>query len=156
MGRGRRAKPTTLKVLQGNPGKRKLNEEEPDFGAGAPPKPDWFDDYASAEWDALTGILVPARVLTKGEIGVLVVACDAYSQLRQCQAFLDEKQSLSYDASSATGGANYKPYPEVAQRNQARRQYLSALSELGLTPSARTKVKRIPESGAQGVKRLLG
>lgn len=156
MGRGRRSKPTTLKVLQGNPGKRALNEEEPDFGAGAPPKPDWFDDYASDEWDVLTGILVPARVLTKGEIGVLVVACDAYSQLRQCQAFLDEKGALSYDASSAVGGASWRAYPEVAQRNQARRQYLSALAELGLTPSARTKVKRIPESGVGGVKRLLG
>jgi len=143
-------------VLQGNPGKRALNEEEPDFGAGAPPKPDWFDDYASDEWDVLTGILVPARVLTKGEIGVLVVACDAYSQLRQCQAFLDEKGALSYDASSAVGGASWRAYPEVAQRNQARRQYLSALAELGLTPSARTKVKRIPESGVGGVKRLLG
>ncbi len=156
MGRGRRAKPTTLKVLQGNPGKRAINEEEPDFGAGAPPKPDWFDDYASAEWDVLTGILVPARVLTKGEIGVLVVACDAYSQLRQCQKFLHDQGSISYDASSATGGLNYKPYPEVAQRNQARRQYLSALAELGLTPSARTKVKRIPDSDKSGVKRLLG
>ena len=156
MGRGRKPKPTTLKVLQGNPGKRALNEEEPDFGVGAPPKPDWLDGYASAEWDALTGILVPARVLTKGEIGVLVVACDAYSQLRQCQDFLKEQGSLSYDASSATGGASYKPYPEVSQRNMARRQYLSALAELGLTPSARTKVKRIPETDKSGVKRLLG
>lgn len=156
MGRGRRPKPTTLKVLQGNPGKRGLNEEEPEYGAGAPPKPDWFDDYASEEWDVLTGILVPARVLTKGEIGVLVVACDAYSQLRQCQKFLHDRGSISYDARSAQGGLNYRPYPEVAQRNQARRQYLSALSELGLTPSARTKVKRIPESDKGGVKRLLG
>jgi len=156
MGRGRRAKPTTLKVLQGNPGKRALNEEEPDYGAGAPPKPDWFDEYASEEWDVLTGILVPARVLTKGEIGVLVVACDAYSQLRQCQKFLMDAGAISYDASSAQGGTNYRPYPEVAQRNQARRQYLSALAELGLTPSARTKVKRIPETDKSGVKRLLG
>lgn len=156
MGRGRKPKPTTLKVLQGNPGKRALNEEEPDFGVGAPPKPDWFDDYASQEWDVLTSILVPARVLTKGEIGVLVVACDAYSQLRHCEKFLRDKGSLSYDASSATSGASWKPYPEVAQRNQARRHYHSALTELGVTPTARTKVKRIPETGKSGVKRLLG
>jgi P27 family predicted phage terminase small subunit len=95
-------------------------------------------------------------VLTKGEIGVLVVACDAYSQLRQCQKFLEDAGSISYDATSQTGGTNYKPYPEVAQRNQARRQYLSALAELGLTPSSRTKVKRIPESQTSGVKKLLG
>ena len=156
MGRGRKSKPTALKVLQGNPGKRKLNDEEPDFGVGAPAKPDWLDAYGSEEWDTLVSILVPARVLTKGDIGVLAVACDAYAQWRSCMAFLKKKKSLSYDASSANGGTNYKPYPEVVQRNLARKQYLSALSELGLSPSSRTKVKRIPEVKLSGVKRLLG
>jgi P27 family predicted phage terminase small subunit len=156
MGRGRKPKPTALKMLQGVPGRRKLNLEEPDFGAGTPPKPDWFDGFASAEWDVLTAILVPARVLTKGEIGVLVVAVDAYSQLRQCETFLRGKGSLSYDASSTHGGTNYRPYPEVAQRNMARRQYLSALAELGLTPSSRTKVRIITETKPTGLRRLLG
>src|SRR6476646_11221304 len=96
MGRGRKPKPTTLKILQGNVGKRKLNREEPDFGAGAPEKPGFFDEDASAEWDRLASILTAARVITKGEMGVLVVACDAYSQLRQCERFLREKKSISY------------------------------------------------------------
>jgi len=156
MGRGRKSKPTALKVLQGNPGKRKLNTEEPDFGVGTPAKPNWLDAFASEEWDVLVSILVPARVLTKGEVGVLAVACDAYSQWRSCIAFLTKTKSLSYDASSLNGGTNYKPYPEVAQRNQARRQYLSALSELGLSPSSRSKVKRIAETQVSGVQRLLG
>ena len=156
MGRGRKPKPTALKILQGNPGKRALNLEEPDFGVGVPPKPDYFDKYASDEWDALVSILVPARVLTKGEIGILVVTCDAYSQFRQSLAFLKRKRSQSYDASSIQGGHNYKTYPEVSQRNIARKQYQLGLAELGLTPSARTKVKRIPESQAGGVKKLLG
>jgi P27 family predicted phage terminase small subunit len=90
-------------------------------------------------------MLVSARVITKGDVGILLVASDAYSQLRQCQKFLKEKSSLSYDASSVNGGTSYKPYPEVAQRNLARRQYQSALSELGLSPSSRSKVKTLPE-----------
>ena len=91
------------------------------------------------------------------ELGVLIVAYDAYSQLRQCQAFLEQTGALSYDASSAVGGQNYRPYPEVAQRNMARWQYLSALAELGLTPSSRSKVKRIAhEPTMTGVTRLLG
>ena len=145
MGRGRKPKPTMLRMLQGNPGKRALNHEEPVYGPGAPDKPEFLDAYASEEWDRITGMLVSARVITKGDVGILVVACDAYSQLRQCQKFLKEKGSLSYDASSINGGTNYKPYPEASQRNMARRQYQSALAELGLGPSSRSKVKTLPE-----------
>ena len=96
------------------------------------------------EWDRLIGMLVSARMITKGDGGIILVAADA-SQLRQCQEFLKEKGSLSYDASSINGGTSYKPYPEVGQRNMARRQYQSALSELGLSPSSRSKVKTLPE-----------
>lgn len=156
MARGRKAKPTGLKLLQGNPGKRAINKDEPDFGVGAPAKPDFLDEYASAEWDTLIEILVPARVITKGEIGILLMACDAYSQFRQCVEFLRKKKSLSYVGTTQSGDEIRRPYPEVAQRNQARRQYLSALAELGLTPTSRTKIKRIPESNAAGVKGLLG
>lgn len=145
MARGRKPKPTVLRMLQGNPGGRALNNEEPAYGPGAPAKPAFLDDDASEEWDRLTGMLVSARVVTKGDGGILLVASDAYSQLRRCQKFLTEKGSLSYDASSVNGGTSYKPYPEVAQRNMARRQYQSALSELGLSPSSRSKVKVLPE-----------
>ena len=145
MGRGRKPKPTMLRVLQGNPGKRALNHEEPAYRPGAPDKPAFLDDFASEEWDRLTEMLAAARVITTGDSGILIVACDAYSQLRQCQKFLKEKGSLSYDASSVGGGTSYKPYPEAAQLNVARRQYQSALSELGLSPSSRSKVKTLPE-----------
>lgn len=145
MGRGRKPKPTVLRMLQGNPGKRALNHEEPAYGPGAPDKPAFLDDFASEEWDRLTEMLVSARVVTKGDSGILIVAADAYSQLRQCQEFLKKKSSLSYDASSVNGGTSYKPYPEVAQRNMARRQYQAALSELGLSPSSRSKIKTLPE-----------
>jgi phage terminase small subunit len=42
-------KPTALKLVQGNPGKRKLNKSEPKF-CGAPVCPAWITDVARAEW----------------------------------------------------------------------------------------------------------
>lgn len=127
-----------------------------EHGPGAPDKPTFLDDFAGEGWDRLIGMLVSARVITKGDGGILLVACDAYSQLRQCQQFLTEKGSLSYDASSINGGTSYKPYPEVAQRNMAQRQYQSALSELGLSPSSRSKVKTLPEpKQPQGTSRFF-
>lgn len=156
MGRGRKPKPTSLKLLQGNPGKRRLNREEPEVAAGVPPKPDFLDRFASQQWDYLVSVLAPARMLTKGEQGALLVACDAYSQLRHCEQILRERKSLSYVGTTASGDEIYRPYPEVAQRNQARRQYLSALAELGLTPSARSRVKALPAPRASGIERFLG
>ena len=51
--RGRKPKPTALKALEGNPGKRPLNEHEP-----VPPKatlrcPAWLEAEAKKEWKRL-------------------------------------------------------------------------------------------------------
>ena len=74
MGRGRKPKPTMLRVLQGNPGKRAFNHEEPAYGPGAPDKPEFLDDFAGEEWDRLIGMLVSARMITKGDGGIILVA----------------------------------------------------------------------------------
>ncbi|MFO0773725.1 MAG: phage terminase small subunit P27 family [Nitrospiraceae bacterium] len=124
--------------------------------AGCPDPPDYLTDDAKEEWARIIGVLEPVRVLTVGDFGIVLVACDAYAQLRQCTKFLEEKKSLSYVGTTQNGDEIYRPYPEVAQRNQARRQYISALSELGLTPSSRSKVKSIPDASPQGVGKFLG
>jgi len=65
MGRGRKPKATALKLLNGNPGCRSINMREPQFESGIPDKPEWFDTYASEEWDRITGNLNGQRVFTK-------------------------------------------------------------------------------------------
>ena len=44
--RGRKPKPTAVKVLEGNPGKRSLNTAEP---KKAPRCPSWLEDEAKKE-----------------------------------------------------------------------------------------------------------
>ena len=39
---GRKPKPTAVKKLEGNPGKRKLNTKEPNPGKGMPDCPAWL------------------------------------------------------------------------------------------------------------------
>ena len=48
--RGRKPKPTLMKQLNGNPGKRPLNDREPVPPAGTPTPPDYLDDVARQEW----------------------------------------------------------------------------------------------------------
>ena len=44
--RGRKSKPTAVKVLEGNPGKRSLNTGEPKPEKKAPRCPAWLEDEA--------------------------------------------------------------------------------------------------------------
>ena len=46
-------KPTKLKILEGNPGRRPLNESEPLPQSIAPECPDWLLDEAKKEWNRL-------------------------------------------------------------------------------------------------------
>ena len=46
---GRKPKPTALKKLEGNPGKRKLNTKEPMPGKGMPDCPKWLLPEGSEE-----------------------------------------------------------------------------------------------------------
>ncbi|WP_426032826.1 P27 family phage terminase small subunit, partial [Caulobacter sp. DWP3-1-3b2] len=49
MTRGRKPKPTALKLIEGNPGKRALNDAEPNAGPIGNP-PDDLDGLALAKW----------------------------------------------------------------------------------------------------------
>ena len=51
--RGRKPKPTAIKRLEGNPGKRPLNIYEPKPLKKAPTCPDWLDEEAKREWRRL-------------------------------------------------------------------------------------------------------
>ena len=53
---GRKPKPTALKKLEGNPGKRKLNTKEPIPAKGMLNCPEWLLPEAKKEWENLMGI----------------------------------------------------------------------------------------------------
>ena len=48
--KGRKPKPTAIKILEGNPRKRKLNTKEPRPKKIAPKCPVWLDVEAKREW----------------------------------------------------------------------------------------------------------
>ena len=77
--RGRRPKPTRLKVLTGNPGKRPLNESEPRPEPVVPECPPELGEVARREWDRLAAELGPLRITTNLDRGALAAYCGAYA-----------------------------------------------------------------------------
>ena len=77
--RGRRPKPTRLKVLTGNPGKRPLNNAEPRPEAAVPNCPDELGETARREWNRLVGELASLKLLTNFDRAALAAYCGAYA-----------------------------------------------------------------------------
>lgn len=73
---GRPPKPTALKLLHGNPGKRKLNDQEPKPPVGAqPPAYIKADLVLLAEWNRHAPRLTKLGLLTEIDDDALAVLC---------------------------------------------------------------------------------
>ena len=68
--RGRKPKPTALKLLEGNPGKRPINEHEPIPPKGTVKCPTWLEPEAKKEWKRLAPSLEAMGVLTQADLTV--------------------------------------------------------------------------------------
>ena len=80
---GRRPKPRLLKLLQNNPGKRPLREDEPQAVVGAPVKPRGLPRNASHEWRRLAALLESEHRLTLSDGPMLTGAALAYDAALQ-------------------------------------------------------------------------
>ena len=77
--RGRRPKPTRLKVLTGNPGKRRMNKHEPKPEPAVPECPNELGPVARREWDRLASELGKLKILTALDRAALAANCGAYA-----------------------------------------------------------------------------
>ncbi len=135
---GRKPKPTTLKVLQGNAGKRKLNDKEPEAEAlkSVPAAPDWMHERAIAVWDNAAAWLVGSQILTDQDLHNLEAFCMAYARWRDAQDHVTDNGAVLENPNT---GALYKN-PALTVINEANRQMVVFGSSLGLDPASRSRL----------------
>ena len=80
---GREPKPTALKKLEGNPGKRKLNTMEPMPGKGVPDCPKRLLSEAKMEWERLCVKLSEMGVLTEIDMAAFAACCQSYARWKE-------------------------------------------------------------------------
>ncbi|MCB2250075.1 P27 family phage terminase small subunit [Salmonella enterica subsp. diarizonae] len=80
---GRRPKPTRLKVVAGNPGKRKINDKEPAPAHEIPSPPSHLTDWGKVAWGKLTVLLDGMGVMTIADGLALERLCDIYADILQ-------------------------------------------------------------------------
>ena len=119
---GRRPQPTALKVLRGNPGKRKPNAAEPVPPKGDVVKPGSLSTGAVAAWERLAPVCLAMGTLTTADVAVFARMCEL---------------EASWDAVVALKGTpNFSPRQELDLARELRPY--SAL--FGLEPVSRARI----------------
>lgn len=135
-GRGRKPKPTARKKAAGNPGKRKLNEDEPDFGlvTNIDP-PDWITGVARDMWLRVAPLLCSQHVVQQSDIQNIEVYCLAYMHMRLAAVDI---QNNGIVVTGANGGPVKNP--ALTAFNEAKSQMVTVGSLLGLDPVSRARL----------------
>jgi len=135
--RGRKPKPTRVKELEGNPGKRRLNTTElrPPVPAAVPYAPKFVNDEAKREWNRMVNILMGMGLYTEVDHAALAMYCQAWGR------WVVAERKLSVEGEIITGvlgGRCQNPWRYEA--NKAFAQMRQMLPEFGLTPSSRSRL----------------
>lgn len=140
--KGRKPKDVNMKILTGNAGHRPASgPADQAFTADTPEKPSWLDGDASEEWDRLVDAL--SAILSRAASGMLVVACSAFSEMREAERMI-ATDGRFYTTTNKHGLVMKRLHPAVQLLATARNAYHKALAELGASPVAHTRVKRLP------------
>jgi P27 family predicted phage terminase small subunit len=144
MTRGRKPRPAHLKLLEGNPGKRRVPVGEPRPPIGPVPEaPGFLATDARAEWDRVSTSLYHMGLLTDADVAPLAAYCQAYGRWVAAErviAAMAEKDQVTGGLMIKTTNGNAIQNPLVGTANTAARDMLRFASEFGLTPVARARL----------------
>jgi P27 family predicted phage terminase small subunit len=140
---GRRPKPTALKELEGNPGKRALNKREPK-PTGTPTCPSHLDAEAKKEWRRISKELIAIGLLTSVDRAALAAYCSSYSRWIAAEESIQKFGTVI--KSPKSGFPIQNPYVSIA--NTALDHMRKYAVEFGLTPASRSRLQVDP-AGSQ-------
>lgn len=145
MKRGRKPKPTALKVIEGNPGRRELNPLEPEV-TRLPVMPDAvaMDETAAREWVRILEVM-PVGVYTAADESVLTEYCAAWSMLVGALSDVQlHGRLISIPIQTRTGeviGHELKENPALKTWRAAHIALMHTTDRLGLSPGQRSRLQ---------------
>jgi P27 family predicted phage terminase small subunit len=152
---GRKPTPTYLKLVKGNPGRRKLPKNEPVAPPGRPVVPVELSDAAKVEFGRLCALLEAMGVLTTVDQGLLAAYAQFYADWLEAEAQLRKfgkiikspgrrtsKTVAGVTTTEESGGYPIQS-PYLAIRNRSVEMMAKLGAEFGLSPVSRTRVSAV-------------
>ncbi len=132
-------KPTKLKRLAGNPGKRPLNDGEPQFRV--PQRmlraPDYLDEDGQAVWREMGKMLLDAGLFTVVDRYALGMWCASTARWQLSERMIRETGGPVIESSEG----NLVQNPWLWTANAAWEQMRKMFGEFGLTPAERSRLR---------------
>ena len=137
---GRPPKPTKLKVVENNPGRRPLNTSEPK-ARGRINKPKDLSKKASALWGRMVKWLGKDHMdlLNACDELALAMLAENYAEWWECVKQL-RKEGRVIEVPNSMGDLVPKSNPLAAQEADLQRRLFVLISRFGFTPSDRVKL----------------
>jgi P27 family predicted phage terminase small subunit len=134
-GSGPKPKPTKLKVLEGNLGKRPLNDAEPEPEVKLPPVPRHLSKVARQEWQRMGALLLEQGLVTEIDRAMLTAYCVAWARHVEAEEALKKYGAVLVKDKFPV----LSPYLRVS--NEAMDKFMRAAVEFGASPSSRSRVR---------------
>ena len=144
MTRGRKPKPTNLKVIAGTDRPSRRNDAEPKPNLAIPDVPSHLSDEAKVEWGRVCHEAYALGILTRLDRAGLAAYCQAYGRWVQAEralAAMAERDPVTRGLMIKTTNGNAIQNPLVGTANKAMQDMVRYAAEFGFTPAARARVK---------------
>jgi P27 family predicted phage terminase small subunit len=136
--------PINLRVLRGNPSKRRLYRGlEPECPPEVPACPDFLIGYACDEWHRVSPGLHALGLLSVLDVQPLAAYCMAYHRWREAEELLAEmagrdQVTKGLLVKTAEGNARINPLTRMSRR--AASDMVRYAGEFGFSPAARARI----------------
>lgn len=127
-------KPPQLKVLEGNPGKRRLNLPAIKPTPGAP-CPKFLHALAKQEWNRIVPELMRLGLLTQIDRASLAAYCEAWADFERAA-----EQMKNRPLTVIAGNGTEIPHPALVIKRAAMEKIRQFAAEFGFSPSARGRI----------------
>jgi len=144
-------KPTALKLIEGNPGRRQIEPGEVRPPVVAPDCPEHLNPDAAAEWQRIIPLLLKNYLITELDTAALALYCQSYGRWAEAERKIAEQRARGGDGLLIKAPSGYpiqNPYLAIA--NRAMEDCHKYLQQFGLSPSARTRVQASPQGDLFG------
>jgi len=136
--KGRKPTPLNMRLVQGNAGKRPIPEDvpEPAMIVSVPEPPELLSLAAREYWPQFAEQLSLMRVLTDADFPALCMLCEAYSIYWEAMEGVRQFGIISMTPNKYLARSEY-----LNTANKELEICLKILTEFGLTPSSRMRVR---------------
>ncbi|BBB65900.1 hypothetical protein UNDYM_1647 [Undibacterium sp. YM2] len=154
--KGRTPKPSALKLVGGNAGKRKTNKQEPDpdYLADLDP-PSWLPERAKIVWREIAPKLSRAKLLTEIDVELVAQGCVAIANFRLSVTKAGDDlvkpgqtETDEHGKEVQIKGESLSPWLIV--QSMSFKQANLVFQQFGMSPAARTRIAVQPQGDLFG------